>query len=220
MAEYRIPTPDAPVAGVGFRHWVLRVPDIDIVRSAILGALYDLGRWSTWVQEGNMTENEVAWLIKDMIVGRLEMDFMIGTIVPVITDTLESNLLLADGQTVLRVDYPELWEKTPAALRTANDLTLPDLTDRFIIGSGVQFANLSIGGEVEHQLTVPELPPHAHGYTQYTFGIDIESVGVPDPTGVGNPRLPESTDQTGGGQPHNNMPPFYALKYAVIARLS
>lgn len=80
--------------------------------------------------------------------------------------------------------------------------------------------------------------PHTHGYTQPTFGVDIESVGVPDPTGVGNPPVPMTTSASavsidnanvtlqettvsiqpsGGGQAHNNMPPYIAFNYAIVA---
>lgn len=219
MIEYRIPTPDTPTGGVSFTLWVLRIPDVDIIRSALLGALYDLSKWSNWVQDGDMSEDDVTQLIKEMIVGRSNMDFLLGVPIPITVETIPSNLIIADGRTVLRTEYPDLWELYPSSSKTANDLTVPDLTDKFILASGANFADLSQGGEVEHTLTIPEIPQHDHSWSQYTFGIDIESVGVPDPTGVGQPQLPQTTGITGGGQPHNNMPPYFALRYAIIGRL-
>lgn len=217
LPEYRLPTPDAPSGGIEIEHWVFPIPNVPDIQAAILGALFDIGYWSKWYESGDMTPYEVVWLIKEAVIGRYQLDMFIGHIVPVYSDTLESHLLLADGSTHQRDDYPILWERTPASMRTATTFDTPDLTGSFLLGESGSHALRSTGGEEEHTLTIGEIPSHDHGFTQYTFGVDIESVGVPDPTGVGNPRLPESTDNTGGGNAHNNMPPFYTVRYAVIA---
>lgn len=89
-------------------------------------------------------------------------------------------------------------------------------------------------------------PPHTHTYNYPVINIDIEAPGVPDPLALGNPGLPAVTspaspaigftavtinnatatnqntaveiDDTGGNEAHENMPPYYALQYAIIAR--
>lgn len=81
--------------------------------------------------------------------------------------------------------------------------------------------------------------PHQHTYNYPVINIDIEAPGVPDPLALGNPGLPALTSaagspigftaatinqstatnqSTGGNQPHENMPPYYALRYAIIVR--
>ncbi len=56
------------------------------------------------------------------------------------------------------------------------------------------------GGEQTHQLTVPELPAHHHtgAMTNVTGGSSVSSSGA----------SPVNTGDTGGDQPHQNMPPF------------
>lgn len=81
--------------------------------------------------------------------------------------------------------------------------------------------------------------PHSHLYSYPSIGIDLEGAGVPDVTAVGNPGLPQSTGQgsspigftavtinqstatnqnAGGDEAHENMPPYYVLRYAVVAK--
>ncbi len=144
---------------------------------------------------------------------------MIGAIVPILNDSTPSNMILCDGSTFLKSDYPELYAVLPAALIIdPNTGQLPDLRDSFLIGASASILEHSIGGESEHTLTVSELASHNHLYDKPTFNIDVESIGIPDPLGVGNPPIPTLTSSTGSGDAHNNMPPYYALKYAVIAK--
>lgn len=89
----------------------------------------------------------------------------------------------------------------------------PDLRDKFVLGAGTAHAVGDTGGEATHTLTVEEMPTHSHrlsigplnttpyiataGTNQNSTGTDFESKG------------------TGGSQPHNNMPPYYALCYII-----
>lgn len=219
MIDTRLKTGDDPVSGVTYKYWLLKVPDIDEIRSAIRGALWSIGFWSNWVQSGTMSEEDTAQYIKQMILGIEDMKWLIGITVPIYSDTLPDNMLLADGSTHDKADYPELWESTPPSMRSATAFDVPDLRERFILGEGATIGNRDTGGETEHTLSVAEMPAHNHTYSQPTFGVDIESVGVPDPTGVGNPPVVMNTSSAGQGQAHNNMPPYYTMQYAVIARL-
>lgn len=73
--------------------------------------------------------------------------------------------------------------------------------------------------------------PHSHSYTGVTVNIDVEAPGVPDPIAAGllpfqftsaeSVSIADSAvtvDTIGNGDPVDIMPPFVALKYAVIAR--
>ena len=76
------------------------------------------------------------------------------------------------------------------------------------------------GGEAVHTLTENEMPRHRHdlpGEIGYNWLYDDSSQGQrlwiasDDPHDVPDPE----TDYTGGGQPHNNLPPYYALCYIM-----
>lgn len=127
--------------------------------------------------------------------------------------------LICDGTTYERADYPDLYEILDSAfVISGTQFKTPELSGRFPLSSGNGHSVGDVGGSETHTLTTGEMPTHAHTYYQFTFGVDIESVGVPDPTGVGQPALPDSTSSEGGGQSHNNMPPFITLRYYMVAR--
>jgi microcystin-dependent protein len=157
---------------------------------------------------------------------------MIGAIVPYATTNPPTGTLPCDGSTHARADYPALYAALPPALQVDGDtFTTPDLRGLFILSAGAGYTPYDTGGAVSVTLDESQMPPHTHDtaphdhtYTRPTFGIDIESVGVPDPTGVGNPPFTDTTFPAlvevlpaGGGQPHDNMPPYIALAYAIVA---
>lgn len=214
----RLKTPDAPLVPLAYRHILITVPDHADILAAFWGAVYGVSFQTSWTKKGTMEVDEAAEHIKNILSSRMDFD-MLGAIFPVIRETLHSSMLICDGTTYNKSDYPQLWEVWPSGMKDAISLTLPDLRNVFLIGAGSDYTLGQTGGEAEVTLTVDELPAHGHGYTQPTFGVDIESVGVPDPTGVGNPPLPQVTDDTGGNQPHNNLPPFFAVVYAVVAKV-
>lgn len=95
----------------------------------------------------------------------------------------------------------------------------PDLTDKFVLGAGNNYNVGAYGGEVEHILTIEEIPTHQHAYLRHQFDRnDTGSDTGLDVYGANNKSLPQvvdSTDSAGGGAAHNNMPPYYALCYIM-----
>jgi microcystin-dependent protein len=129
------------------------------------------------------------------------------------------------GTYKLRDDGIAYWD--PAGTKT------PDLRSRFIIGSPGAEAELSkidtiwgeggqlkprlygsMGGQEEVTLTVAQMPSHRH-----TFGRDFRTSDEPNTGGAdcdnddGSNDLWGITASAGGDQPHNNMPPYFSLKY-------
>lgn len=83
------------------------------------------------------------------------------------------------------------------------------IKDTFLLAAGDIYAADSTGGEAEHILTTEEMPAHTHnielfasdsGSTQYFYTM---SGGISNKT--------SSTLNTGGSQPHNNMPPYLSV---------
>lgn len=97
----------------------------------------------------------------------------------------------------------------------------PDLRGRFILGADVSHEKGSTGGEEMHTLTVKEIPEHSHTVTINTKGFPDGQNDTSDndrywrsSATYGNNTAP-STDNTGGGNPHNNMPPYYVLVFIM-----
>lgn len=121
----------------------------------------------------------------------------------------------------------------------------PNLTDRFVIGAGDTYDVGSSGGEATHTLTISEMPQHnhandfsiesdgshSHSLSLYRPGSSSSYVRAADAK-TNSPTVPEGTVRTGSSgththtilgsiensgnsQPHNNMPPYYALCYIM-----
>jgi len=141
---------------------------------------------------------------------------MIGMIFPIVTIEPPPNVLPCDGSTYLRVDYPNLYDvlDTPFIV-DADHFLVPDLRGRTVIGAGGAFSNGNTGGEENHTLTVDEMPSHTHTIplTATTLAVEPGEVTVMTPI----PILTQDTGSTGGDGAHNNMQPYYALNYGIVA---
>lgn len=87
----------------------------------------------------------------------------------------------------------------------------PDLRNRFAVGAGSSYGVGATGGEVNHTLTIAEIPSHNHAVTlngnndsQGTYTVGGTSFST---TGTAY------TNFAGDSGAHNNMPPYYALAY-------
>lgn len=95
----------------------------------------------------------------------------------------------------------------------------PDLRGKFILGASSSHTAGSAGGEESHVLTVAEMPSHKHK-TAWTDG-NVAPWGNEDwnKHGCGATNDMDNgwpfTSPVGGDQPHNNMPPYYALSYIM-----
>ena len=92
----------------------------------------------------------------------------------------------------------------------------PDLRNRFVVGAGSGGANYPVGdtgGADTVTLTTAQIPSHSHTIDKYPTN-NYDSTG-------GNTALDRSgrfdgqTELTGGGQSHENRPPYYALAYIM-----
>lgn len=86
---------------------------------------------------------------------------------------------------------------------------------RFLLGASSSYPVSTTGGEAEHTLSVDEMPSHNHEQVVGSYSVEGYNPGIridynkdgacaPFPQGL-------NTNGTGGGQPHNNMPPYKAV---------
>lgn len=210
--------------------YTMRVPGDIYFRAAIRGALLPLQSVYSWEQFGAVTPEESAQAAFDMLAEFFSSDCMIGSIFPCATVDPPINSLVCDGSQYARADYPKLYDVLLPALQVdADTLAVPDLRDRFIVGSGGDLNPLDTGGENEHTLTVGEMPTHDHSTVPHSHseagavstvingGLEAPAAAAtPAPTVTGAAGV--TVNSAGGGGAHNNMPPYYALRFCIVAR--
>jgi hypothetical protein len=95
--------------------------------------------------------------------------------------------------------------------------TWEQITDKFLLAAGEKYNAGSTGGEATHKLTVAEMPPHRHSInvrgfitatareaftnTSYSYSTTPTDCGIAD----------TMINENGGGESHNNMPPYLAV---------
>jgi microcystin-dependent protein len=113
----------------------------------------------------------------------------------------------------------------------------PDLRSRFVVGASgttgpsglTRYTPGNTGGEEQHTLTIAEMPSHNHrpagryigdpdgGWDTEGDGNDYLSLRWGN-IGSGADNATQVTSSTGGSQPHENRPPYYALAFIMRTR--
>lgn len=131
---------------------------------------------------------------------------------------LPEGWLLCDGQNISN-------NERFADLRyVLNKNNVPNLKGRFIVGAGTAddgtiYSVNQTGGEAVHKLTIDEMPSHNHkGFGEargdWPFGVEGWHVFGSE-GGIDGDNFYYLSSKTGGDQPHENRPPFYALVYII-----
>ena len=135
-----------------------------------------------------------------------------GSIIMYGAATAPTGWLLCDGSAVSRTTYADLFAIIGTTFGVGNGSTtfnLPDLRDRFVVGAGTSYNNNDTGGEATHVLTIEEMPAHSHGIY---IGQGTRP-GTYHSDSSYNQQI--NTTSVGGGQPHNNLPPYIGLTFII-----
>ena len=112
--------------------------------------------------------------------------------------------------------YTSINSTSPATLFGG---TWEQLKDRFLLATGDSYAAGTTGGEATHTLTTNEMPSHNHTLTPTTNigtgGVEVDGMTIQKGY-IGSPVVNQFNNiynvaNAGGGQAHNNMPPYLTV---------
>lgn len=152
-----------------------------------------------------------------------------GIIQPYAGAAAPTGYVLCYGQAISRVTYEDLYAIIGTTYGTGDGSTtfnVPDLRGRFPLGKddmgGVAANRVTAAqgktlggsdGEEDVELTTDEIPSHTHqmgGSLGTEVGNDRYTI-----TNGGSGGTSYTSTATGGGEAHNNMPPYLTLNYII-----
>jgi len=127
-----------------------------------------------------------------------------GTVVATIRSSADSGYLLLDGTPVTSANtlYPALWDIAPAAWKSGTTLTLPDVSNKMLFGSGTTSLGAT-GGDASRTLGTANLPPHTHSI-DHGHGDDF---ALTDSNHSHDFAHTHSVSVSGGDHEHGTDPP-------------
>jgi len=150
------------------------------------------------------------------------MSLPVGVIVPSAVALDAPDFLPCDGSQVLQATYADLYAAISDTFGSADEgyFRLPDLRGRTAIGTGqgsglTNRALADTGGAETHVLTLSEMPQHRHQYYKEPTA-DEAGRGFGGYHITGAAALNYTTYQ-GGDTAHQNMQPWLALHYFIVA---
>jgi len=203
----------------------LFIPNDEAFLAIVRGALEELTFSYNFDKYGTLEPEDMAACFQDMwdkFCFNEGICRMIGEIIAYAGPTSpDARWLPCDGSSLLRADYPDLFTVIGTTYGAADGthFNVPDLQGRAALGSG-SGSGLTprtvgdSGGEESHVLSVGELASHVHS----TGNSAVLGTSAPPPFDALGPNpFPAVTGSTGNDDPHNNMQPFLAINYLIVA---
>jgi len=195
------------------------LPDDPEWLALFFGCLSELSRAYNYELYGASTPEETANIFSSVIddLSLKGKCHMVGEIImwPVDLDPPDDSLLECIGQSVSKENYPDLFAVLGTTYGGDGDpyFTLPSMAYRIPVGGyGGILPTGGYGGELQHTLTVAELPAHVHTEITAVAAAGAALAGVPIPSavpGIGN------TGSVGSAQPFYLYPPYVIWRYFI-----
>lgn len=186
------------------------------LRAVLFNELQRLGKEWSWYQD-DPSHATVEEVVSEIIDATDQAVFagcmMLGQVFIWTQETMPAWFLLCDGTIYADADYPDLAAVIHPQYRVdGTHFRVPNLVDRFPLGTADTPAVQA--GEAEHTLTIDEMPAHTH---EESIFFPNTLVVVPGEGGAQGESVFAPTGSTGGGQPHNNMPPSESVLWVILA---
>lgn len=194
----------------------------------LLTALGEHTEWShVWRGSGEFDELTTSELnTVEALVAKTERALMeeltmvsgvpLGGIIPYAGAVVPENFVWCDGSNLSQDEYPELALVVEDIFKdTINGVQIirvPYLNaGRFIMGrQDGTWETGDTGGAATHTLTVDEIPAHSHGINR-----SLVAASGTTRRAVEGSTSDVDTLSEGGGQAHNNLPPYFVLPYIM-----
>lgn len=149
----------------------------------------------------------------------------VGAVIFNPVNSVPAGYLIANGGAVSRATYANLFAVYGTTFGTGNGSTtfnLPNLLGTFLKGAGPAGSNPvgTTGGASTITLTEAQIPSHTHPFpagddaSGFLLKTSVSGKAL-DVVGSGDAIQVPATGATGGGQSHENEPPFYSGYWLV-----
>ncbi len=160
-----------------------------------------------------------------VVVGRLGAGIEItpiGSITPYAGDSsvVPTGWLLCNGQAASRTIYPILFARLGTAYGAGDGTStfnVPNLVARIPYGVGNGRNRGATGGAETVALTAAQMPAHTHGAPANNVETIADGTGAHVASDIYSTTNFTTTTSAGGGERHENMPPFLTVNYIIKA---
>lgn len=164
------------------------------------------------------SEDDFNFNVNTTVKGDLSVSGGVSATGALATDSVSTNSLTLNGTNILELVYPVgavyMSSRSTSPKTLFGFGTWARIKDVFLLAAGDTYSNGGTGGEATHTLTTSELPSHNHAiwYPNAGAANNTAEIGYPN---VGSKSTywaaGSYTGDVGGGEAHNNMPPYYTV---------